>query len=332
MVNIKRKLSSILVLTGICANVYAAVIPNQVDTTWKDRLFFEGSALYGTLRNTGVSNLEYAQTSSGNNFRSYTPGLEYNWGFSLAAGAYLDEQKKSDLVLSYKYLSLDSTHRVSGSTLYNMLGQVDTDGAVGKNLTNGSAVFKPEQTFQSLELTNHNQISNPFLIANVDYIKFYNIYGLRFVHYKNDFKATYSSATETDTINFSSKSYGVGPRFGLGSEWMVNNMFSIGANTSYSFLVGKHNATWNETNTNPGTFYQKNDDLWTASAVDLNIYAQAKYQVNQNKSLKVKVGLNGERYIGSNADKFNSEDSGNSISIKDTFNLVNVFASLTYYC
>lgn len=331
-------------------------------------MFYEAGVLYGGVNDKTLSEFAYADTSDAaagedGNFVTNSASMKEKFGFTLSIGRWLTPNQNS-MVMTFSHLGNDDTHSASGTNLVPLLSQLvkndDLDGIAGftigdensNQLANGSATYEHKFKYNEFDVTYFNKLKSSY----VQRATIRNFYGLRFVHFKKSFDATYTGTGEiagddggtgvrenlavNDTMSFSQTSYGVMPRMGIASDWQVTDHFSIGADLAAGLVIGTHSGDFNETFTgtnangdNPTRTYSTTMDssVWATVETDANIRAKLFFPMKGDCSFELSGGIMAKRFMtDGSVVSVRRQDSVHPFSVKDNIVLRSWFLTARY--
>ena len=220
------------------------------------RFFANASAIYALMSDGGINGTSFALTAKPNGeYNAYMVPLKPNWGYEVLLGYKADPTGDRFSALSYISIKTSGTKSVSvakGGDLYNDLSQASASG-FGFHILLGpaKAVAQGSINYQNIALFG----TRPGSDDGGTKIQFTKSLGVRVAHIGKNLTANYEGyapdvhgefVRAKDQVTYSSNYYGIGPQYGLGAFYRLNQWIEFKGGGSGAILAGYYNSNLKE--------------------------------------------------------------------------------------
>ncbi|HAU1395457.1 TPA: hypothetical protein F8A23_09930 [Legionella pneumophila] len=322
------------------------------------RFIFSASAVYGSLSDSVLDKIEYADVLKASGLiSSGLFNVDSRWGYSLSVGYLFGPQLDYDLVLTYTNIKNHGSSIVANSNaddrLDNRLSILVQDFSGQEFVGPAVAAVNSNYDYQTADLITHRNVRSKF----VEQLRYTRYYGAKATQIEKGFTARYNGEAimvfnlaslqpTSDYINFHAKYQGIGPKAGGGLYWDVNRFITVGGDISLSVLAGSKKSNWNESfetigpepifgfpNTGGRYAYILNhpSSVWLSPVLGANLVVASHFNLNNGGVIGVEGGIGSEQYWSmNNGENYSLANATNSVSITERLSVRNVFIKASY--
>ncbi|HHW3784005.1 TPA: Lpg1974 family pore-forming outer membrane protein [Legionella pneumophila] len=325
------------------------------------RFIFSASAVYGSLSDSVLDTIEYADVlKTSGLISSGLFNVDSRWGYSLSVGYLFGPQLDYDLMLTYTNIKNHGSSIIGNSStndrLDNRLSLLVQDNSGQEFFGPAVAAVNSNYDYQTADLITHRNIRSKF----VEQLRYTRYYGAKATQIEKGFTARYNGEAimdfffnppppvqpTSDYINFHAKYQGIGPKAGGGLYWDVNRFITVGGDISLSVLAGSKKSYWNESfetigplpifgfpNTGGRYAYILNhpSSVWLSPVLGANLVVASHFNLNNGGVIGVEGGIGSEQYWSiNNGENYSLANATNSVSINERLSVRNVFIKASY--